>query len=118
MRKLLFWGVHVAFALGALVFLVFGISVLREKLAPVSAATTQGEAATAGPKLVGRDTVRLEAEVVKSLGLRVAAVKKAHGDPGLPPLPGSLAFDADHLARVQSPFPGVAVELGQAEAGA
>jgi cobalt-zinc-cadmium efflux system membrane fusion protein len=115
-RRVVAWVVQLGFAVAAVAFLVFGISFLREKLAPASAAPPPAsEPRSGGPRLAGPDTVRIEGDVVQSLGVRTARVQACRDDRSLAPLTGSLAFDNNHLVRVQSRFAGEVVEIGPAE---
>src|SRR5262245_62165354 len=62
--------------------------------------------------VLGRpDTLRLPADVARRLGVQTAKVEKATR-PRLLTLAGSLALDANRLARVHARFGGEVVEIG------
>src|SRR4051812_35822982 len=76
MRKVITWGAQLLLAVAAAAFLLFGISSPRERLPPASAAPPpSAEPRSGGPRLTGPDTVRLEGDVVQSLGVRTAPVR-------------------------------------------
>jgi cobalt-zinc-cadmium efflux system membrane fusion protein len=61
-----------------------------------------------------RDTVELPAEVARVLGVE-SAVVLAKVAPRMLQLSGSLAFDPNHLGRIQARFAGEVVEIGNNE---
>lgn len=120
MKRISLWGVQAGLIGAAAIGLCFAVPLLRARLAPGEAASPSDET-PGGPRLVAAQTVRLEADVVASLGLRVEAVMPARRARVLPPLLGSLTLDPNHLARVQARFVGEVVEVGKvkvSEAGA
>src|SRR5438067_8291407 len=70
------------------------------------------EPALAVAELVSAEagSMRVPAEVVQSLGIEVDTVQKA-SQPRAVTLAGSLALDANHLARVHTRFGGEVVEI-------
>lgn len=74
---------------------------------------TPGESeASTSTQLINGDTIRLAPEVTESLGLRVVKAEPCTRPRSLPPLAGSLALDANRLARVHARFAGEVVEIG------
>lgn len=112
MKRMTLWACQVAIVGAAAAGLCFAVPLLRARLAPGETASPSDEA-PGGPRLVAPDTVRLEPEAVRSLGLRVARVAPARRARALPPLLGSLTLDPNQLAHVQARFTGEVVELGK-----
>jgi cobalt-zinc-cadmium efflux system membrane fusion protein len=70
------------------------------------------EAREGQPRLVGPGTVRLEADVVDTLGIKLGEVRSAERSRVLPALLGSLTLDPSQLARVQARFPFEVMSIG------
>lgn len=68
--------------------------------------------AVTSTQLINSDTIRLTPEVTASLGMRVVQAETTTKPRTLPPLAGSLAVEANRLARVHARFAGEVVEFG------
>lgn len=83
-----------------------------ERLSP-GGASRPGPADSLAALVPGEaDTLRVPADVVRKLGIRTAEVKRAT-QPRPLTLPGSLALDANRLARIHARFAGEVVEIGR-----
>jgi len=112
MRKRWFiWGLQGAGAALAVSLLYLAFPFLRARIARESGGHA-AEAREGPPRLVAPGTVRLEPEVLDSLGIKTGEVKPAERTRVLPPLLGSLTLDPEQLARVQARFPCEVISIG------
>jgi membrane fusion protein, heavy metal efflux system len=111
-----FWALRGAGGVLAISALLLAIPFLRERISP---AAIQGVAAEVrdGPRLVATATVRLDHDVIDSLGIKVGEVKPPEQNRVLPPLLGSLTLDPNQLARVQARFPCEVIAIGTTSDG-
>jgi cobalt-zinc-cadmium efflux system membrane fusion protein len=115
-RRVLVWGIPIA-AVALVAFLMFGLPALgMPSVADWFKPKTAPAQAKAGPPIDARlipntDSLELPPEVARErVGETAVVPEKAAKRPLV--LSGSLAFDLNHLYRIQSRFAGEVVELG------
>jgi cobalt-zinc-cadmium efflux system membrane fusion protein len=119
-RKVLLAGAGTVLSLAVL--LAFVAAALPLFGLPSVAVRVRGEASESEPSEGRRSaelvpgeaqSLRLPGDVVQALGIRTVRAEKA-SQPRLLEMPGALALDTNHLARVHSRFPGEVVQIGEA----
>ncbi|HJZ90429.1 MAG TPA: efflux RND transporter periplasmic adaptor subunit, partial [Gemmataceae bacterium] len=115
------WGARAAGLLVVLSLLAGGTMAVREQLEKKSTSTTSpglpAGGARPGVELLSPETIRLNSEVVRSLGIRTAEVSPADRPRPLPPLQGVLNVDLNRTVRIHSQFAGIVVALGTMDGG-
>src|SRR5262245_8412765 len=111
------WVGEATVAAVGMTFLFLAVPLLKARFSSAESSSPKAET-NHGPRLVAAGTVRLETDVVDSLGIKIGAVKAAQRTQLLPPLLGSLTLDPDKLARVQARFPCEVISIGTTTAPA